>query len=71
MTFCSSISPLRLFFFVVLPIPRFHRDVGMRGWEGGEDGTKVMMFEVDMPHCNEDTCNWDRPAVWALNSRVR
>lgn len=42
----------------------------MRGWTGGGDGTKVMMFEVDMPHCGEETCNWNRPAVWALNARV-
>lgn len=49
---------------------RFYRDVGMRGWTGGADGTKVMMFELDMPHCGQATCNWDRPAVWALNARV-
>ena len=49
---------------------RFYRDVGMRGWTGGDDGTKVMMFEADMPHCTEASCNWDRPAVWALNARV-
>eukprot|EP00752_Nemacystus_decipiens_P008859 g7905.t1 len=47
----------------------FYRDVGMRGWTGGDDGTKVMLFEVDMPHCGE-SCNWNRPAVWALNARV-
>lgn len=43
----------------------------MRGWTGGADGTKVMIFEVDMPHCEEETCTWDRPAIWALNARVR
>ncbi|CAM9665667.1 unnamed protein product [Pylaiella littoralis] len=48
----------------------FFRDVGMRGWTGGEDGTKVMMFELDMPHCEEEDCKWNRPAVWALNARV-
>lgn len=44
--------------------------MGMRGWTGGDDGTKVMMFEVDMPHCGEESCDFDRPAVWALNARV-
>lgn len=48
----------------------FYRDVGMRGWTGGSDGTKVMMMELDMPHCDEESCTWDRPAVWALNARV-
>ncbi|CAM9809445.1 unnamed protein product, partial [Ascophyllum nodosum] len=48
----------------------FYRDVGMRGWQGGEDGTKVIIFEVDMPHCEENACAWNRPAVWALNARV-
>ena len=42
----------------------------MRGWQGGEDGTKVIIFEVDMPHCEENACAWNRPAVWALNARV-
>lgn len=45
----------------------------MEGWKGGEDGSKVMVFEVDMPHCGSDgvsECTWDRPAVWALNSKV-
>lgn len=45
----------------------------MRGWTGGEDGTKVIIFEVDMPHCDveaDSDCTWDRPAVWALNARV-
>ena len=44
----------------------------MRGWTGGEDGTKVMIFEVDMPHCDtgDEECTWDRPAIWALNARV-
>lgn len=49
---------------------RFYRDMGMRGWSGGSDGTKVMVFEVDMPHCEEETCTWNRPAVWALNAKV-
>lgn len=51
----------------------FYRGVGMRGWVGGEDGTKVMVFEVDMPHCDvegDSDCTWDRPAIWALNARV-
>ncbi|CAM9623568.1 unnamed protein product, partial [Scytosiphon promiscuus] len=48
----------------------FYRDVGMRGWAGGSDGTKVMMMELDMPHCDKATCTWDRPAVWALNAKV-
>ena len=42
----------------------------MRGWQGGEDGTKVIIFEVDMPHCEENACAWNRPAVWALNAMV-
>ncbi|CAM9986296.1 unnamed protein product, partial [Ectocarpus sp. 13 AM-2016] len=28
----------------------FYRQTGMRGWTGGKDGTKVMIFELDMPH---------------------
>ncbi|CAM9096280.1 unnamed protein product, partial [Hapterophycus canaliculatus] len=51
----------------------FYRDTGMEGWKGGDDGTKVMVFEVDMPHCGTEgftECTWDRPAVWALNSKV-
>lgn len=51
-------------------VSRFFRDVGMRGWTGGEDGTKVMVFEVDMPHCAEENCTWNRPAIWALNAKV-
>lgn len=54
-----------------LTVNRFFRDVGMRGWTGGADGTKVMVFEVDMPHCDEETCTWNRPAIWALNAKVR
>lgn len=45
----------------------------MDGWSGGLDGSKVMVFEVDMPHCGTegfDDCTWNRPAVWALNSKV-
>lgn len=45
----------------------------MEGWKGGSDGTKVMVFEVDMPHCADDgfsPCEWNRPAVWALNSKA-
>lgn len=42
----------------------------MRGWAGGSDGTKVMMMEMDMPHCKDKSCGWNRPAVWALNARV-
>ena len=34
----------------------FYRDVGMRGWQGGEDGTKVIIFGVDMPHCEANAC---------------
>lgn len=52
---------------------RFYRDTGMEGWKGGADGTKVMVFQVDMPHCGTDgfsTCEWNRPAVWALNSKA-
>lgn len=52
---------------------RFYRDTGMEGWTGGADGTKVMVFEVDMPHCGTEgfsDCEWNRPAVWALNSKV-
>ncbi|CAN0484313.1 unnamed protein product, partial [Ectocarpus sp. 12 AP-2014] len=48
----------------------FYRHTGMRGWTGGKDGTKVMIFELDMPHCEEETCDWNRPAVWALNARI-
>ncbi|CAM9227153.1 unnamed protein product, partial [Ectocarpus sp. 12 AP-2014] len=51
----------------------FYRDTGMEGWSGGLDGSKVMVFEVDMPHCGTegfDDCTWNRPAVWALNSKV-
>ncbi len=46
----------------------------MEGWKGGADGSKVMVFEVDMPHCGSEgfsECDWDRPSVWALNSKVR
>ena len=46
----------------------------MKGWSGGSDGTKVMVFEVDMPHCGSegfDDCVHNRPAVWALNGKVR
>lgn len=46
----------------------------MKGWSGGSDGTKVMVFEVDMPHCGSegfDDCEHNRPAVWALNGKVR
>lgn len=42
----------------------------MRGWQGGEDGTKVMVFRVNMPHCEGENCAFDRPAVWALNAMV-
>lgn len=45
----------------------------MEGWKGGADGTKVMVFEVDMPHCGTEgfsVCEENRPAVWALNSKV-
>lgn len=49
---------------------RFYRDVGMRGWTGGADGTKTIVFEIDMPHCSRDKCTYDRPAVWALNAQV-
>eukprot|EP00752_Nemacystus_decipiens_P009999 g8915.t1 len=51
----------------------FYRPTGMEGWKGGADGTKVMVFEVDMPHCGTEgfsDCTWNRPAVWALNSKV-
>lgn len=59
--------------FLLLRTTSFFRDTGMEGWKGGDDGTKVMVFEVDMPHCGTDgftECIWDRPAVWALNSKV-
>lgn len=52
---------------------RYYRDTGMQGWAGGSDGTKVMVFEVDMPHCGESgfsECTHNRPAVWALNAKV-
>lgn len=52
---------------------RFYRDTAMEGWKGGADGTKVMVFEVDMPHCGTEgfsDCTWNRPAVWALNSKA-
>ncbi|CAM9758145.1 unnamed protein product [Pylaiella littoralis] len=51
----------------------FYRNTGMKGWKGGSDGTKVMVFEVDMPHCGDDgfgECEANRPAVWALNSKA-
>lgn len=49
---------------------RFYRDVGMRGWTGGLDGTKMLVFEADMPRCTSEACSYDRPAVWALNAQV-
>ncbi|CAM9199787.1 unnamed protein product [Choristocarpus tenellus] len=51
----------------------FYRDVGLHGWSGGSDGTKVVVFELDMPHCGDagfDSCTHDRPAVWALNAKL-
>ena len=53
---------------------RFYRGTGMEGWHGGSDGTKVLVFEVDMPHCGTEgfsECDYNRPAVWALNGKVR
>lgn len=58
----------------VVLFTRYYRDTGMEGWSGGSDGTKVFVFEVDMPHCGEDDfeeCTYNRPAVWALNAKVR
>lgn len=57
----------------VLRAIRFYRNTGMEGWKGGSDGTKVMVFEVDMPHCGSEgfsQCTHNRPAVWALNSKA-
>lgn len=51
----------------------FYRGTGMEGWKGGDDGTKVMVFQVDMPHCGTEgfkECTHNRPAVWALNAKV-
>ncbi|CAM9655367.1 unnamed protein product [Discosporangium mesarthrocarpum] len=51
----------------------YYRGVGMRGWAGGPDGTKMVVFQVDMPHCGEegfDSCAYDRPAIWALNAKI-
>lgn len=45
----------------------------MEGWKGDGDGTKVMVFEADMPHCGTEgfsQCTENRPAVWALNDKV-
>eukprot|EP00904_Undaria_pinnatifida_P006640 jgi/Undpi1/3105/HiC_scaffold_15.g06479.m1 len=51
----------------------FYRNTGMEGWKGDGDGTKVMVFEADMPHCDTEgfgQCTYNRPAVWALNDKV-
>lgn len=52
---------------------RFYRNTGMEGWKGDGEGTKVMVFEADMPHCGTEgfsECTHNRPAVWALNDKV-
>lgn len=65
----SSLPPARH------PMPlRFYREEGMVGWAGGDDGSKMFVFEVDMPHCGDgvfEDCTYNRPAVWALNAKVR
>ncbi|CAM9230570.1 unnamed protein product, partial [Discosporangium mesarthrocarpum] len=51
----------------------FYRNVGLHGWSGGSEGTKAVVFEVDMPNCGElgfEPCAFNRPAVWALNAKV-